>query len=176
MEKLIQRWNQFRISDFTNRLITYLRLFPERIYTSEKIDSKFQRRMKPIFKRMFTPLITPSDGDCFFHCISLSLTGNTQLSYAIRLAVVSQIIEHHQLLESRICSSINDARPTLTIREYKRILVDSAFSAGICQTLETDDDELILDFIADHLIDAKLKPEVLLISTGELKYKCTSLR
>jgi hypothetical protein len=93
--------------------------------------------MADFIRRLYIPVFTPSDGDCFYYSISLALTGSTILTPAIRFAVVAKIIEAEDELKNTALKTLSeDKRRKSTNRfSYTCKLHDSAFSAGLMSKL-----------------------------------------
>ncbi len=163
MGTLFNEWSKNGFQLLAIEIITYIRSFPERIYSNERrvdpyyynlIDNSDQHKF---VLNHFFPVETEARGDCLYKAISISLTGIGSLSTAIRFATVAKIIEFRDQLEPvvrRFDECIKRIYSDTSV--YKCKLQDLAFSAGITRTFtRITINELRFP---EHLINADLDP------------------
>jgi len=140
MEELCRIWFLKRFQSLAEDIIQHIRSFPQRIYSDETEVSSFylneirsSHHFSPILNDFFA-VETEALGDCFYHAISICLTGNGSLSTALRFATVAAIIEHRDLLEAKVRHRFYEGLRTIQRRDYICLLEDLAFSAGFCSS------------------------------------------
>jgi hypothetical protein len=140
MEELCRVWSLKRFQSLAEDIIRHVRSFSQRIYSDEIEVSSFylnKIRSSDHFYSIlndFFAVETEAFGDCFYHAISICLTGNGSLSTALRFATVAAIIENRDLLEAKVRHRFFEGLRTIQRRDYICLLEDLAFSAGFCSS------------------------------------------
>jgi hypothetical protein len=165
-KRLVELWVLKNYQSLANEIITYIRSFPERIYSNESQLAGFY--LNEIYNsphrtvlNSFLPTKTEAKGDCFYHSISIALIGNGSLATAIRFATVAKIIEFKVPLKNRVLLRYEERSATIYSREYIFKLKDFAFSAGVPRSLYKNNINEIR--FPKHLNNANLDPTAISI-------------
>ena len=76
--------------------------------------SSFQCQKFVVSNISYSIFDVPADGNCFFHCLSVSIFGNFEKTGSLRTMICSYIVENWQLWEDKV-SACHDPRMNLQI-------------------------------------------------------------
>jgi hypothetical protein len=160
-KRLCYLWELKGYQSLEDEIITYIRSFPERIYTNETrlkgyYLNEINTSMHKTVLHSFIPVETEAEGDCIYHAISIALTGKGSLLSAIRFATVAKIIKFKVSLEARVMRRFDERSRTIYSGEYTFKLKDFALSAGVPRSLYKININEIR--FSTHLNNANLDP------------------
>jgi hypothetical protein len=160
-KRLYAFWRVRGFQSLAEEITNFIRSFPERIYTNETRVGPYyfkEINLSPHSSVLssFIPIETEAKGDCFYHTISIALTGTGCLSTAIRFATVAKIIENRVALKARVIRRFDERIKNINAGEYIFKLKDFAFSAGVPRSLYNININEIR--FPEHLTNANLDP------------------
>ncbi len=86
---------------------------------AEEIDKDVAVELNTSFRKIYQPKKTPGDGNCLWHMISISLTGNTSLTYILRVLTTFTIILIKDDLMDKLKYEFVSSRSKFTKKELQ---------------------------------------------------------